>query len=106
MNNKFVWTWNDGEDTYLNKSESLLDIVQNVVEYWLDGEGHPEVVVDEDFITVSFDTDRFNDFDEDELDENDKFHISSEQTPELVAGMLDHIARQLQRPDTFDIDTI
>ena len=40
---KIIWSWSDGDGTYVNQAESLEEIIEEIVEYYYDGDAEVNV---------------------------------------------------------------
>jgi hypothetical protein len=110
---KYVWAWTDEDDTYINKKDSLEEIIEEIIEHY-----EPEAKrltiekKDSKFVVHYFseyvsDWDEMEDMDfggiEEEQEDGFKIHCEFEATPWTTAHFLDALARVYEREDKFDI---
>jgi hypothetical protein len=89
----YVWAWADGEGNYINKAESLREILDQILEYYFDDESDYKIEeVDSKFL-INFAMD----------DQSLKYEIDIE--PNALCEFLNELAELVDRPDKFDISS-
>ena len=87
----YVWAWADGEGNYINKAESLREILDQILEYYFDDESDYKIEeVDSKFL-INFAMD----------DQSLRYEIDIE--PNALCEFLNELAELVDRPDKFDI---
>ena len=87
----YIWAWSDGEGNYINKASSLIEILEEILEYYY---------CDEENITVNEAEGKFLISVEDN-GQNDRYEIEID--IDSVREFLNELAKIVDRPDTFDI---
>ncbi|MBH9720549.1 hypothetical protein JAO10_09405 [Burkholderia contaminans] len=111
---KYMWAWKDDEDVYVNKAESLEEIIEEIIEYY--DEETTDITIEEkdskfvvryvvDFDGADMDWDEMGDFGgiEEEQEDGFKVHCEFESTPWVVSQFLQALAQVYGRQDKFDI---
>ena len=89
----YVWAWADGEGNYINKAESLREILDQVLEYYFDDESDYKIEeVDSKFlINIAIDEQPL------------QYEIDVESG--ALCEFLNELADLVDRPDKFDISS-
>ena len=87
----YIWAWSDGEGNYINKASSLIEILEEILEYYY---------CDEENITVNEVEGKFL-ITVEHNSQNDKYEIDID--TDSVREFLNELAKIVDRPDTFDI---
>lgn len=113
---KYMWAWKDDDDVYVNKADSIEEIVAEIIQYYDDD--NEEVIVaqqDEKFIArFVVDCWAYQHWDWDEMEcveiedidgqeERYQVHCEFEASPWSASQFLDALARVYKRQDKFDI---
>ena len=89
----YVWAWADGEGNYINKAESLREILDQILEYYFEDESDYKIEEsDRKFlINVAIDEKPF------------QYEIDIESG--ALCEFLNELAELVDRPDKFDISS-
>jgi len=88
---KYIWAWSDSDAVYMNCSDSLTEILDNVLHSYF---STVEIELKNNIYLIKVsDSDLENDFQEFQIDEN---YL-------VISTALQKIASDLDRPDKFDI---
>ena len=102
---KFTWCWTDDEGSYINKSHSLLDIVDTVLNYYFNGlDEDAECDEIDKIIRIKIDSEYLKIYIRTEDNEVQSYEIIA--TINSVCDFLKDIAWDLGRPDFFAIQEI
>ena len=88
---KYVWARADGEDNYINEAENLIDILNEVLEYYSCDYEDFKIDESENRFLIQIDTDK----------QTHRYEIKVD--PSALAEFLNHQAGLVDRPDKFDI---
>ena len=91
---KYTWSWFDGDGVYTNSADSLEEIIEDIYEYYFEDEVSISIKKMENHIEIQVIN---HDDDSDELHKID-YHCAA------VGGFLDFLAREVDRPDKFNIE--
>ena len=93
---KIIWSWRDGDETYVNQAESLEEIIQEIVEYYYYGDAKVNVKRCDGYFEVKV------------LDKvRGLVNLYEPQNSKLaVVEFLAYLARQEGRPDIFCIEEV
>ncbi|HVI39175.1 MAG TPA: hypothetical protein VM577_00815 [Anaerovoracaceae bacterium] len=91
----FIWAWNVEGRTYVNQTQSLGNIIENVIEDLFNDDSEIELEVTEDSNTMTV---TYLDPQTDEM-----VTISCEALPHAVATMLEELTGEYDKDDTFAI---
>ena len=102
---KYSWCWTDEEDTYINISNSLEEIVTTVLNYYFNWDDEDDDYEELDkIIRVNTNSDIMSIHIRSSDGEVSSYEISA--TEYSVCEFLEKIARELERPDLFAIQGI
>jgi hypothetical protein len=90
---KLMWSWFDGDDVYVNEAQSLVDIIEEIIEYYYDDATSVRIEKKEECYEVFF-------FDQ-ELENT--YHFDVGLKCEDVEKFLERLAEDQGRPDKFSI---
>ena len=89
----YVWAWADGEGNYINKAESLREILDQILEYYFDDESDYKIeeVNSKFLINIAIDEQPL------------QYEIDVESG--ALCEFLNELAELVDRPDKFDISS-
>jgi hypothetical protein len=87
----YTWAWKDDDDLYLNNAETLAEIVEEVVEYYLDEEGSTLITTLDETLQVKV------------VSDNLDLDIVVELNTHSVGKFLNEIANEFGREDHFEV---
>lgn len=90
----YTWAWSDEESTYINKADSLFEIVDTVLDYYLRDDEHYTITELNGKLLITMTTD----------EKLAEYEVKS--CHYAVSDFLHIIARLEDRPDTFSINGI
>ena len=93
---KLVWSWYDGDGVYTNSAESLENIIEEIFEYYFDDEVLVAIVKTASHFEIEVC---------DQESGNTHLH-KVEKRNSAVAEFLEFLAREVDRPDRFNIEEI
>ncbi|WP_146124268.1 hypothetical protein [Burkholderia multivorans] len=110
---KYVWAWTDEDSTYVNKADTLEEIIQEIIEHY-EPEAKEITIEEKDGkFVVRYLSEYVNDWEkmedmdfggiEEELEDCFKIHCEFEYAPWATARFLGTLARVYEREDHFDI---
>ncbi|AQQ43254.1 hypothetical protein [Burkholderia cenocepacia] len=114
---KYMYAWKDDDDVYVNKAESIEEIIEGIIEYYdedaeeviiaqHDGKFTVRFVVDYDGYDRDWHEMEFGEIEEIEREREEgsfQVHCEFEATPWTASQFLDALARVYGRQDQFDI---
>ena len=87
----YTWAWKDDDDLYLNNAETLAQIVEEVVEYYLDEEGSTLITTLDETLQVKV------------ISDNLDLDVFVELNTHSVVKFLNEIANEFGREDHFEV---